>query len=153
MDWYLRIIIFGVFFEWETSRLTVGGGAACSLLSVLHPPLSADLSTGLFPLTMRGDSEQWNSSVWITHSHAWWDPLVERDTHTLAHTTAHTPRLKGPAVGTLSTSVHCLPLQLNWGQIEQSDGLNLTSLPFWPVFVVQYRFPHLSGVETASYRT
>lgn len=96
-------------------------------LNGVHPPLAAAPFAGLFPLTMRGDSEQWNSSVWITRSHAWWHPLVEHHTHA-AYTKKHTQGLEGPTVGTLSHSVHHLPLQLNSGQIEQRDGLNLTRL-------------------------
>lgn len=51
----------------------------------------------------------------------WWST-----THTHTQKTTHTPRLKGPVVGTLSTSEHCLPLRLTWGQIEQRDGLRET---------------------------
>ena len=68
------------------------GGGWWELSSVLHPPLAIALSTGLFPLTMRGDSEQWNSSVWITQSCLVRPSGGARHTHTHSRTYWRTHR-------------------------------------------------------------
>lgn len=98
-------------------------------------------------------NERWQWTVELVSVNNTQSRLVgpsARSQHTHSHTVTHTPRLKGPAVGTLSTSVLSLPLQLNRGQIEQADGLNLTCLAVWPVFTVEYFFLQLHG---ASYDT
>lgn len=49
--------------RWAEARLSLKRVLGPRSSSVPHPPLATRLSTGLFPLTMRGDSEQWSSSV------------------------------------------------------------------------------------------